>query len=98
MGAPFAGEEAVELTIAVVEDAAARAEEVFPEHELVAAKGDEVGAGEILAVGIEAEGDVVLIVDGLLFVVYWRRRVSKSSGGAFLASGVAAVCQALRYG
>ena len=33
---PGAGKEAVELAVAVVQDAFARAEEVFPEHEFVA--------------------------------------------------------------
>ncbi len=67
------------------------AEEIFPENVFVARHGDEVGAGEIVAAGIEAQADVVFVVDAFLFLVDFEEEgleVLRGFGGfVFLPGG-----------
>ena len=80
MSFPDAGEEAADLGVAVVEEAFV-AEEVFPENVFIARHGDEVGVGKIFAAGVEAETDVVLVINALLFFVDVEEEGLEGLGG-----------------
>ena len=62
---PRSREEAIDLAIAEMQQAAVT-EDVVPKEEAVAIHGDQVGLAQIVAVRIQAERDVVLVVDQFL--------------------------------
>ena len=80
MSFPNAGEKTIDSPVAVVEDAFV-AKEVFPQNIFIARHGDEVGVGKIFAAGVEAEPDVIFVVDVFLFFVDIEQEGLKGVGG-----------------